>query len=333
MDLEEFKRRLRALTPGMDQLEVALARLPGGEGLSGGERLAVLRGLERVWHMARILQLLGNYFGERLVFGGGSVVNYIYMVQFGEPPRLTFDIDASWHRKAASKRVLLKEVVEFNRWLEEVGGILPVPLAPKRYSQLYLVEYDAEKDHFPNVLSLRVPVITRHDGRPFYEYLNMKDYRLISELRAAFGEVLGTRDGKVDHVRLEISLDPMPGERSSLRDLFGSSISATITPLELQLAFKLRHKLGKRYGGEIEHNLHDLLKALLDLRLLSYMDIHTVLDYIDNTDIVIQNVEENLDVVVKRARALWTRNYHYVLVRRRYRLKDLVSRVRMALRP
>jgi len=102
--LGEVRLRLKALVPDYSQLAAITRRLPGVEyGLDGWEINNVERGLERVWHVMRLLNLLSKYFSERLFFGGGSILNYIYMVKYGEPPRLTFDLDSAWYREVMSK--------------------------------------------------------------------------------------------------------------------------------------------------------------------------------------------------------------------------------------
>jgi hypothetical protein len=326
---EELRERLRRLTPSMEVLEEALDRLPGAEGLSARERLAVLRGLERVWHIMRLLRLLSEYFGGRMVFGGGSILNYIYMVGAGEPPRLTFDLDASWYRRVAGKRVILREMVEFNRWLVETGNTLKLPVGGGRFVELYIVEYDVEKDYFPDLLSLRVPVVTRYDGRPFYQFLGVRDYSVIMGLRSVFEEVLGVRDARIDYIRLDVSLAPLPvdGEGVAVRDLFGFEHRVVITPLEYQLASKIEYKLGRDFGDALKYNIHDILKALLDLRLLEHVDPGEVAKHIRSPERVRQTLPVNVEAVLRDGRRLWERNYHYTLVRRRHRLEEVVEKV------
>jgi len=207
--LLEMASALTRLTPSLDELSHALSRLPGSDRLSDPEKFAVIRGLERVWHITRLLGLLSEYFGEKLVFGGGAILNYVYMVGAGEPPRLTFDLDSSWYRPVGSKRAILAEIAEFNSWLAVRGETLDVPVSRRGdVVKLYVVEYDVEKDYFPSLLSLRMPVITRYDGQPFYEFLGIRDYTVITALRRVFRRVLGVANPRIDYVRFEISLEP-----------------------------------------------------------------------------------------------------------------------------
>ena len=328
--LDEMRDRLKVLTPEFNQLATISRKLPGTEeGLERWEARQLSRGIERVWHIMRLLRLLTEYFGDKLFFGGGSILNYVYMVKFNEPPRLTFDLDSTWYRKVSSKRVILKEMVGFNRWLAENDLTLQIPLSGDRAAELFIVEYDRDKDFFPELLSLRMPVITRYDGEPFHKFLGIQDYDMIMRLRKAFKEVLGVKDPRIDYVRFEISLEPkgMPREKAVLEDIFGSRTQAWITKLEYQLASKIAYKVAKDYGSDLGYNLHDILKAVLDLRLLKGMDVKAVKRYV--VPINIETVKRNLEALKSpMGRKLWDKNYHYILARRRYTLEDLAKQVK-----
>jgi hypothetical protein len=328
--IKELREGLRKITPEISLLSSSLERLPGAEALDPSEKLAVIRGLERVWHIMRLLNLLSIYFGDRIFFGGGSILNYIYMARFREPPRLTFDLDSSWHRKVSAKRVLLAEMMMFNKWLEEADLTLKIPMSGDRFARIFIVEYDAEKDHFPDVLNLRIPIITRYDGRPFYEYLGLRDYQPISRFREVFREVLGVEDAKIDYLRLEISLNMAgaPVEEISATDIFGLEHRIRITGLGYQLASKLENRVGKHFGEDLRYAIHDILKAVLDLRLLDRIDMGEVSRYIRNADLVKENSQRNIEALLAIGRELWDRNYHYALARKRYTLEEIAERVK-----
>ena len=328
--VEDLREGLRRITPEISILSSSLERLPGAEALDPSERLALIRGLERVWHIMRMLRLLSTYFGDRIFFGGGSILNYIYIIKSGEPPRLTFDLDCSWHRKVSVKRVLLAEMTMFNKWLEEAGLTLKIPMGGDRFARIFVVEYDVEKDHFPDVLNLRMPIITRYDGRLFYEYLGLRDYWLVSMFRGVFREVLGVEDAKIDYLRLEISLSMAgaPVEEISEADLFGFEHRIRITGLGYQLASKVENKVGKYFGEDLRYAVHDILKAVLDLRLLDRIDRGEVLRYIRNADLVKENSHKNIETLLVMGKELWNRNYHYALARKRYTLEEIAERVK-----
>ncbi len=209
------------------------------------------------------------------------------------------------------------EVFKDMERLAEKGLILRIPVGDGKATTLFLVEYDAEKDYFPDLLSLRMPVITRHDGEPFYSFLDIREYRVITRLRRVFMEVLGVENPRIDYVRFEVSLDPsnMPRVEAVLEDLFGWKTRAWITILEYQLASKIKYKLGKDYGPDLKYNLHDILKATLDLRLLDHVDTGKVKQYMGPVKPGI--IMKNLEALLKpNAYKIWNKNYHYTLIRK-----------------
>lgn len=327
--VDDVRARLRLITPQFSLLVDVAHKLLGAEnGMDKRETHAVARGLERVWHIMRLLKLLSEYFGDRLFFGGGSILNYIYMIKYNEPPRLTFDLDSAWHRRVTSKRVVIGEMLKFNMWLSEKGLTLNLPVTSKKTVKIFLIEYDREKDYFPALLSLRMPIITRYDGRPFHEFLGIRDYNLITRLRGIFEEVMNVRNPRIDYIRFEVSLDPdeMPKEEAMLEDAFGSRVKAWITRLEYQLASKIAYKVARDFGPDLEYNLHDILKAALDLRLLDHVDKKIVEQYIGPVDPF--TARRNLDSLLSpEARRIWENNYHYILIRKRYTLEGLIKRV------
>ena len=339
MGLDYFIEKLRMgigkLTPSLTLLDNTVDRIPCGGELSPDERFSVKRGLERVWHIMRLLDLLSRYFGDRIFFGGGAIINYIYMVNHGEPPRLTFDLDAAWYRRVGAKRVILKEMVLFNKWLDEQGYTLDIPVSHRDRVKLYIVEYDVEKDYFPDILSLRIPVLTRYDGRPFYQFLNIEDYGLINRLRRVFMETMGVRDPRIDYIRFEVSLDPndMPRSEEILRDMFGYTYKALITPVEYQLASDIDYWLGRDYGEDIKYTIHDILKATLDLRLLDHVDKTRVKEYLHKTPGLKDNIDKNLTKLLILGEKIWRQNYHYTLIRKKYKLKEIVKHIKNIIQP
>ena len=326
------------LTPQLPVLEREADRL-GAAGLQPSERLQVLRNLERVWHLVRLLKHLQDHFGDAMAFGGGAVLNYLFLAGLGEPPRFTFDIDAAWMGEARLKRVLLREFMMFNKRLAASGEHLELPVAAGRGIDLYVVEYDVEKDFFPDILSLRVPVVTRWSGEEFYRYVRRTtglsmDYGLIRRLREVFADALGVEDARIDYVRLEVSIGrsyPTRRERVALPFGMGEA-DLNVTVPEYQLALKLALKLGKDYGGDVGAALPDLLKAVVDLRMLDYVDGSAVRGYVEEISgrefgEVAEAVGRNLDSLLERGRGYWL-SHHYLLVRRSATLESLIRGIK-----
>lgn len=320
--------------PEQKVLEKALDRLSGDIELTEDERDGVLRDLERVWHLMRLMKLMSEYFRDLISFGGGAVLNYMYMVEKGEAPRFTFDLDSAWMAPVSAKRGILVHIPLFNRWLAKSGYVMKIPIG-KKYAWLWVAEYDVEKDFFPEVLSMRVPVLMRWSGEPFYRFLGVSDYGTISELREAFLKTIGVRDPLIDYVRFEVSLGmhDKPVVRLEAADLFGNNHRALVTEPELQLAWKIVGKVGKKHDNP-ETALHDILKAVLDLRLIKYFDAGKVRDYVvkkEGPEAILKNAESNLRLIREKGGEHW-RGHHYVLVRKKMALEEFVERAGEALR-
>ena len=296
--------------------------------------------MERVWHLVRLSKLLQGFFDGKLCYGGGFVLNYFFLMgRYGEPPRFTFDLDASWMDRAVSKRRLLREFLRFNKYLQDLGECLEVPVGDGRSIELYVVEYDLEKDYFPNILSLRYPVVTRWSGEEFHSYVRRVtgeevDFNVIRELRRAFSRALGVEEAKIDYVRFEVSVGfEFPVKREKVDLPFGMGrVELDVTELEYQLAAKIVDKVARDFGADLSYNLPDILKAVSDLRLLGHVDVEKVRKYVvEMTDgdfqSLIANAYKNLDALLERGKDLWLR-HHYLLIRRTITPEELVERIR-----
>ncbi|MEM1749952.1 MAG: hypothetical protein QXO91_06410 [Desulfurococcaceae archaeon] len=323
----KLEEDLARSTPSIEELERALDKLARDVELARDEKSAVLRDLERVWHIMRLLKLLSEYFGDLIFFGGGAVVNYIYLVNVGEKPRFTFDLDSAWRRPAYAKRDVLRHFPLFNKWLAEMGFVLRIPVGRGRYGFLGIAEYDVEKDYFPSILSMRMPVLTRYTGEDFHSFLEIKDHGTLVKLRRAFEEVIGVRNPKIDYVRFEIALGLREASvvRVELKDLFGSTQSVLVTEPELQLAWSITNRIGRSFDAP-ELALHDILKSALDLRLSKYLSVNRVRDYVLRTEkpeTIRANAALNLRLLREKGFKEWA-GHHYVLVRKVTTLEDVI---------
>lgn len=334
---ERFRERLRKLTPSIATLKKGLEEL-GAQDLSKEEEFQAMRHLEREWHIIRLMKLLQTYFKDKIEFGGGSVLNYVFLIGLDEAPRFTFDLDASWMRNVRVKRDLLAETIKFNMWLSSVGETLPIPITGDRFIRLYIVEYDIEKDHFPDVLSLKYPSILRWSGRKFYEYVGkaartQMDYKFIAKLRRGFEEVLGVRNALIDDIRFEISFgSPMPYKSYRVSLPFGmGSVELNVTEIEYQLASKISRRLGRDFGVDLDNALHDLLKATLDLRLLELIDMNKVNAYVEQIagkplSELRNTIKRNLKAVLEKGTRYWNGQL-YILVRKKRDLGEIVKEI------
>jgi hypothetical protein len=329
--VQEFSEAVAREVPDINVLDEELEILSRGLRLSEGERLDVLRMLERVYYIVLLMRELQDYFNNLVQFGGGAVLNYIF-ISLMDVPRFTFDLDASWRGRVEGKRRLLGELTRFNKYMAQKHPIC-MPVDESKCLELMVVEYDVEKNHFPDILSLRLPVITRWSGLEFYKYVRARTgvrmkFSLVKELRRIFSNTLGVRDAKIDYVRFEISFNKeYPGVEVEVELPFKLGVAnLNITELEYQLASKIVYKLGRDYGEDLGYVMHDILKATLDLRLLEAVDRRRVASYVTRiageTGVTLAEVKTNITTntryLVERGGDYWN-NIHYILVRSKYR--------------
>jgi len=328
--LKDFERQLEKIMPSISVLNKELNRFKGQIELGEGDLNQVLFSLERVYYIVLTMRELQEFFGDKIQFGGGAVLNYIFMPSV-DAPRFTFDLDSAWSERVSNKRVLLSEMIKFNKYLSEKYPLC-LPIDEDKCLTLLTVEYDAEKDYFPNVLSLRIPAIMRWSGLEFYRYVKSVsgvdlDLSIINKLRKIFESTIGVRDARVDFIRFEVSMSvnyPRAELDVDLPFELGSS-KLFITDLEYQLASKIVYKVGWDFGGDLEFNLHDILKAILDLRLLNIAKKEKVKRYVwdltGSSDIEWGLIEKNLSELQRSGGKYWT-SFHYVLVRGKHRKLD-----------
>jgi len=344
--LTEFKKEIMRIVPDIKILEKEAERIINNiQVLSDDERQTLIQSLERVYYIIFILKELTEFFKEKISFGGGSVLNYLFISSKDEAPRFTYDLDANWNLDVSNKRELLEEIVVFNAALSERYKVR-LPVDERRYLDLYQAEYDIEKDYFPDILSLRMPVLMRWSGLEFYRYvrsvanINMS-FNLIRRLRKIFEEVLKIRDAKIDYIRFEISFKkdmPYKSYEIELPFEFGRE-KINITVIEYQMASKIIEKLGKDYGDKIDLAAHDIIKTILDLRYLRYCDLNEVARYIDvlsekynvKKDEIMKNIVRNIRYVEKYLDEYMKKQY-YILIRRKYSSREIISIVESMLK-
>jgi nucleotidyltransferase AbiEii toxin of type IV toxin-antitoxin system len=140
---------------------------------------------------------------DRLQFGGGTLLNWVYA---RSSPRFSFDIDSQILRPKVTKEEILRDVIQdVNDRLRKAGNIIKIPFAEKSI-EVGSIEYDKEKDHFPDVLSLKRRVLALTVGQEAHRYIR-KELHLTddmsregSKLKEHFGGFMPL----IEEVRLEI---------------------------------------------------------------------------------------------------------------------------------
>ena len=77
--VQEFSEAVAREVPDIKVLDEELEILSRGLRLSEGERLDVLRMLERVYYIVLLMRELQGYLNNLVQFGGGAVLNYIFI--------------------------------------------------------------------------------------------------------------------------------------------------------------------------------------------------------------------------------------------------------------
>ncbi|HDI75022.1 MAG: hypothetical protein DRJ52_02150 [Thermoprotei archaeon] len=334
--MKDFMEKLSKLTPGDTDLEELCTYLfKDYKALPQSDKTLLKAHSERIWHILRLLKLMAEFFGDKLSFGGGAIINYLIAPHYELEPRLTFDLDTGWLPGYKAKRVVLVEIAKFNKWLADSNETLVLPIGKERGIPLYLVMYDREHDYFPQVLSLYIPVICRHVGEPFYSYLRNRigvelHFSRILELKKLFEKTLGVREAKIDELRFEIA--SMPNTPTiKVKQVFPGKLGEVeflMSELEWQIALKIVGKIGKNFGENIEYALHDILKATVDLRLVKYLNRSRLLEHLKNLSLspsqVLSTAEKNLKVLAEKGETYWL-SFHYTYLRKKISLRELVE--------
>jgi len=110
----------------------------------------------------------------------------------------------------------------------------------------------------------------------------------LNKLHECFKSVLGVRDAKIDYIRFEITLEPSyPRIKLGVKLSFNLGyIKLNITELEYQLDFKFIYKIEWDFREKLKGSLHDVLKVILDMRLLDLVDKCDFKEYVENSLII-----------------------------------------------
>jgi hypothetical protein len=326
-DLEIDEEALAKLIAPVDDLERALDRLGVWDERS---RRELLPQLERAWHVMRVARVIEKVFGENVRLAGGSVVNYIILPSHNEMPRFTYDLDLGWRRPARSKSEVLEEVMSANARFMEIEEAVKIA-----NRNLYILKHDVERDRalLPFVIPLRYPVLMRYTGRPFHEYLEIREYEVIRKLRRVFKNITGYTNILVDEVLVEISFGlEYPETLLDTHDVFGYRHNAIITEPEFHVILKLKPVVERWREEDILKYLHEYLKLALDLRIARYLDKRKMKGYLErelrgvNLGEVTWRLERSLRAV-KEMGSNYYRGASYTLIRARKSLDEIIEDV------
>ena len=296
--------------------------------------------------------MLAELTDDQLAFGGGTLLNWVYA---RDMPRFSFDIDSQLRKPNVSKAEILDRVIKpVNEKLRKLGKLKTVEYAGIKY-EVGAIIFDAEKDHFEDVLSLKRPVLALHSGAPANVYM-----RKVAKLEEDSGEegrrlkeYFGGKLPQIEDVRIEIGIpksneDIFPADETEVRPLVYpevdvDAVRARVTRKEYIMASKI-FKLGKHFEPDEErYSISDFIKSICDLHAcIDRCDLIAVHEYLRKISKTYgYSCEQVIDEAGKRLRKLaaqkqasdWFKTSGQTsFIARSRELKDLVDTAKNMLR-
>lgn len=232
--------------------------------------------------------VLATIAKDQLSFGGGTLLNWI---QLRDSPRFSFDVDTQLQFAAKTKQEVMTKVIEpINNTLRKKGKVTPIEIDGKKY-EIGLIYFDKEKDHFPNMLSLKRCVHALTVGRDAHEYLRKELDGLSDKQVIKLKGMYGGKFGKIEDVRIEIGFsdsgDPkFPSKETSVEPLVNPEaglipVKAKVTVIEHTIASKI-FRLGKRYTDtELMPTIPEFIKTISDLRYWNKVNLDETVGYLE----------------------------------------------------
>ena len=221
--------------------------------------------------------ILAELTDHLLSFGGGTLLNWAYA---RELPRFSFDIDSQARKLGLEKKHLLEGSIEaLNQELRQQGKVQSVSYKGRDF-EIGTVILDSEKDHFPDVLSLKRRVYASTCGSPAHTYFKKEAGEWGgSNEDLHLKKYYGGRFPNVEDVRIEIGLPETTAKLFPVQEIKVlplvypavkvAPVTASLTPKEFVMALKVV-RLGKDFKPEeLSRAISDLVKALFDLHACS----------------------------------------------------------------
>ncbi len=230
--------------------------------------------------------LVNRVIGNSLTFGGGTLLTWVYL---RDAPRFSFDIDSTFVDGPTSKDWLLGNLIyKLNGSLRSQGYAQDYQFG-ERSIELGSVQLDVEKDHFPNLLSLKRSVPSQETGAEITQFLRRSNLSLTpNEARALRRRWEGLPH--IEEIRIEIAFQtkeeespPFPHIRKKVAPLVGDVLEvqttvAKVTKGETIAALKILD-LAKDYSEkELPNLIVDFIKDVCDLRILQKLESKLVVD-------------------------------------------------------
>ncbi len=288
--------------------------------------------------------LLNTTIGESLTFGGGTLLNWVYL---RDAPRFSFDIDSTYVNGPTSKDWLLGNLIgKLNRSLRSRGYAREYEFG-ERSIELGSVQLDVEKDHFQNLLSLKRSMPCYETGSELAQFLKRSNLSLTPNEARTLRKLWGALP-RIEEVRIEIAFQTkaeesarFPHIRRKVIPLVGDALQVQstvgrVTKPETIAALKILD-LAKTYAEEELPNLVvDFIKDVCDLRMLQELDGDSVVNEIQrlsNADVnpVLRAAVRQVEKIAADGRAAnWyaKRGTQTIFLRRQVSFQQLTGRVK-----
>ena len=280
------------------------------------------------------LYMFIKYFPVEVVYGGGSLVNRVYLTH---APRFSFDVDTTALEPVESKLNLLKSLLELNMWLEDNDFTLKLSFQSK---ELNIGEFmvDVEKDVFPDMISIKRIVPASCLGTPLSTYLKARlgvdiTDREVSRKIIRLKSELGFMP-RIEEIRIEVgfSRNGFQGLYSDMevRSLLEPEhkplkrLKCKISTLEYSIFTKIA-SLSRPYSDML---LPNMVRHLCDLRMLKLKYRKSVLrKLIEESELDIDEAIRNVVRVEKAGREIYEKSWHFTLLRKEYSWDKLCQAV------
>ncbi len=257
----------------VDRLKEIARRKRWVSNLSGPLLSPVERDILTFDAFAVLAELTNGY----LAFGGGTLLNWLFARNL---PRFSFDIDSQIRKPGVSKEYVLDQVIKpLNDKLRAKKKLKRIEFGGAQLD-IGSVIHDREKDHFPDVLSLKRPVYSLFSGTEAHLYLKKETkLRDSGEEGRRLKNFFGGKMPRIEDVRIEIGIPRdsngiFPAVRTKVTPLVYpeldiDAVSARVTVKEYVMALKI-FKLGRQFELEEEqHAVADFVKSICDLQACS----------------------------------------------------------------
>jgi len=262
-------------------------------------RADMLKILSRLYTLLKYSSMVTNLRNDTAVIGGVAVS--ILLAQKNEKPRFTIDVDIVM----SQGEIELKNMVdELNDFLEQRRLVVRIPIGYGEHIDIGKVRILQPVEKLgKRVVPLIYSNFIYGEGRHFEDYLSIvakkEGKKFVTEVvKRIRQELRKLGDVRVDGMKIAVAINTPPSDPVNI-EIPGIGAFRVNSPVELIKAKLdiLRTPLNwENASVSIKINWAvDIVKSILDLRLLRYYDINLNLSDVDRRNII-RNIENTLKI-------------------------------------